>query len=460
MPLWDCDFEGCDGPAVRNVGDCVLCNRHLCSTHIRPGLHSCPQWKDADAYDPAAKDAERRELTKLIEKIDTHALAARASLVRHGMRCTIPPLQYDRATRSSVMGGMNYHIEVRFDDGIVWLARIRRFNTTSPPTAVRDYIIRSEVATLMFLAQTGVPAPRVYDFALEHPDNPVGAGYILMEKLPGKSLRWSIATQQEREKVMSQLAETFVELHKYPFDLLGSLDTPGASQVGALARESLTDFVQSGMRTIGPFSSLEDYHLSSLRLILDLILREEMYSQLAVDAYLIHRCLVDLVPQVLPSVEHDKKFYLKHADDKGDHILVDEDFNVTGIIDWEWAHTASPAHAFNSPIGLLPVADFYDGKNNLGYDEMVFASLLEEKGRQDLATYVRNGRLQHRFAFCCGYDLDADWDGFQGLFRDLRDAVGVDKGLEWDEWKASALERYQEDSGLQALLSRHGKPTG
>ncbi|EEU37153.1 uncharacterized protein NECHADRAFT_37196 [Fusarium vanettenii 77-13-4] len=349
---------------------------------------------------------------------------------------------------------MNYHIQVRFDDGITWIARIRRFNATSPPAALRDYIIQSEVATLRFLEQTAVPAPKVYDFALEHPSNPVGVGFILMDKLPGRSLRWSIATQEQRNKVMDQLADTFIELHKSPFDLLGSLDSPGESHVGAFARESLTNLVDSEMRAIGPFSSLQEYHIASIQLILDLIIQEEMYSQQAVDAYLIHRYLLDLVPRVLPSAFDDNKFYLKHGDDKGDHILVDESFNITGIIDWEWAHTASPAHAFNSPIGFLPVADFYRGENNLGSDEVIFARLLEEKGHQDLARFVRNGRLQHRFAFCCGYDL-ADWDGFLGLFRGLRDAVDVDGGLEWSEWKAVALQRYQNDPGLQLLLARH-----
>jgi hypothetical protein len=72
---------------------------------------------------------------------------------------------------------MNYHIEVRFDDGITWIARIRRLNATSPRAALRYYIIQSEVANLMFLGQTKVPAPQVYDFALEHPGNPVGIGF-------------------------------------------------------------------------------------------------------------------------------------------------------------------------------------------------------------------------------------------------------------------------------------------
>ncbi|KAH7114733.1 hypothetical protein B0J13DRAFT_590558 [Dactylonectria estremocensis] len=85
-----------------------------------------------------------------------------------------------------------------------------------------------------------------------------------------------------------------------------------------------------------------------------------------------------------------------------------------------------------SPIGFLPVADFYSGKNTLGDDEVVFAHLLEEKGHRDLAYFVWNSRLQHRFAFC--------W---------------VDEDLEWNEWKVAALQRYKDDSEPQLLLARH-----
>ena len=409
-------------------------------------------WQDADAYDPLARQAEERELNQLIDKINIRALEARASHLREGLPCSIPPLRYDSATRSSVMGGMNYHVQIRFEDGISWIARIRRVNATSPPAALRDYIVQSEVATLKFLEQTNVPAPKVYDFSLEHTDNSVGVGFILMDKLPGKSLRWSLATQQQKKKVMEQIADTFVELHQNPFPLLGSLISSATPDIGPFAQESFTEFVHSKMCPTGPLSSLEEYHLSSLRLILDLVVRKEMYSQQSVDAYLIHRFLIDLVPLVLPSAHDDGKFYLKHADDKGDHILVDEDLNITGIIDWEWAHTASPVQAFNSPIGVLPVGDFYRGKNELGEDEVVFARLLEEKGRRDLAHFVWSGRIQHRFAFCCGYDL-SDWKGFLGLFQGLREAVAVDASLEWNDWKNAALQRYKDDLGLQSLLS-------
>jgi hypothetical protein len=400
--------------------------------------------------------AEEKELEALISRISTKALGDRASKLRGGVPCSVPELRYDRATRTSVMGGMNYHVPIKFEDGIEWIARIRRFNASSPPPVVRDYILQSEVATMKFLERVDVPTPRIYDFALGGEANPVGVGYILMEKLPGKSLRWSLASEDQRTTVLSGVADAFIELHKHPLPQMGALQLePGAGAIGQFARESLLDLENSHLAGLGPFTSVEEYHTSSIRLILDHILRKEKYTSQPVDAYLIHRFLLDVVSKVSPTL-HDQKsqFYLKHADDKGDHILVDEDYNITGIIDWEWAHTAPFELAFNSPIACLPVGDFYDGANSLGEDEITLVRLLTDKGREDLAAAVRKGRVQHRFAFCCGYNLDADWQGFLGLFRGLRDAIGVDAGMDWDEWKRTALQRYEADEGLMTLLRR------
>lgn len=409
--------------------------------------------QDAAAYDPLAAAAEKQEIDTLLKRVRLDALTAKASELRGGIPYRVPAVQDRKIKRSSVMGGMNYHIDIEFDNGTVWLARIRRFNATSPPPVLRDHIFRSEVATLKFLERTTVPTPKVFEYALEGENNPVGVGYMLTEKLPGSSLRWSRPLTPER-KVIEQLADIFIELQKYPFDKIGSLDSPGSSHLGVFAQESLTDFDQdSHMPSLGPYTSLQEYHTASIQFILDLILRDELYSHRPIDAYLIHRFLLDLVPSMLPSDE-SSLFFLKHADDKGDHILVNEEFNITGIIDWEWAYTAPAALAFNSPIMLLPVAHFYDGANNIGEQEEVFAQIFEDKGHPSLASIVRNGRLQHRFAFCCGYDLWNDWGGFQGLFQGLREAVNNGAGMNWDQWKAHAIDRYGSDEGLQFLISR------
>lgn len=106
-------------------------------------------------------------------------------------------------------------------------------------------------------------------------------------------------------------------------------------------------------------------------------MREECYTRRPVDAYLIHRFLLDSVPKFISSYHavNDGRFNLKHDDDKCDHILVDDDYNITGVIDWEWAYAASKAVAFNCPVFLLPGTDFFKGTLGLGEDELVCSGL-------------------------------------------------------------------------------------
>lgn len=154
--------------------------------------------QDEAKYDPATRQSEQDEITRLISRIDVSALLSRASDLREGIACSTPDeLEYMMVSRSPVMRGMNYHVEIMFEDGVSWQARIRRFNTTSPPVDLRNHIMRSEVVILKLLSGTSVPVPAVFDFNLDG-TNTVGVGYILMEKLPGRSLRLSIATPEQR----------------------------------------------------------------------------------------------------------------------------------------------------------------------------------------------------------------------------------------------------------------------
>ncbi|PVI00899.1 hypothetical protein DM02DRAFT_526108, partial [Periconia macrospinosa] len=77
-----------------------------------------------------------------------------------------------------VMGGMNYHIDVVFENGVVWLARIRRSNATSPPPGLRERGCggTAEYATMRSLESVDIPTSKVFGFALENQDNPVGVG--------------------------------------------------------------------------------------------------------------------------------------------------------------------------------------------------------------------------------------------------------------------------------------------
>lgn len=350
---------------------------------------------------------------------------------------------------------MNFHMRIQFDDGVKWIVRIRRVNATSPPPDLRDHIIRSEVATLLFLAETDLPTPKVKGYALEGEGNAVGVGYILMEEMGGNALDWSVASTKQQEKVIDQLANIYIELSRYSFDKIGCLDQPGKRHVGAFARECLTDFSQSEMRPLGPFTHLQDYYNASIGLILDMIYLQEIYVDKAVDAYLIYRVLLDRVPEVFPKLLVDAEgFYLTHADDKGNHILVDEEFNITGIIDWEWAYVTSASLAFNSPMLLLPVSDFFLGATSIGKEEELFAKLLEQKGASRLAEIVRNGRLQHQLAFCCNFDLFISWEDLLCLFKGFCGTMKMSHQYDWEEWKSITLEQYKKDDRLQGILQR------
>jgi hypothetical protein len=96
------------------------------------------------------------------------------------------------------------------------------------------------------LSKTKIPSLEVVDFNFKQA-NPIGVEYILIEKLPRKSLRWSMMIKEQREKIISQLANIYIKLKEYLFSLIGSLDQPGTGtdHVGLFAWELLTDYIDS-----------------------------------------------------------------------------------------------------------------------------------------------------------------------------------------------------------------------
>lgn len=76
--------------------------------------------------------------------------------------------------------------------------------------------------------------------------------------------------------------------------------------------------------------------------------------------------------------------------------------------------------AFISPLVLFDWAEFYDRNNNLSPGEEMLARALDNKegDGEELAQYVRRGKLKHRVEFCCGDSLEY-WSGFPGLFKGL-----------------------------------------
>ncbi|KAJ4298688.1 hypothetical protein N0V88_003720 [Collariella sp. IMI 366227] len=368
-------------------------------------------------------------MAALCAKINAAALCSRASQLRGGIPCTV---DVSGQRLSSAMGGQNCHADIVFDDGVTWIARFRREGVSSPPKAIGDYDLRSEAATILFLqSQTRVPVPQVFGWAAAtDPDNDVGVGYILMEKLVGKPVHWPQLSASEKEKVMQQLADVYLEIERHPFDR-------DPTKFGGIAFPPM--FVEG--RPLGPFSSSAEAARAIVKSYTDKVWNGEIGVNNVEDILLAHRFRFDLIDDVWPENGQQpggETFYLRHTDDKGDHILVDELFNIVGIIDWEWAQTTSKEDAFCSPCMLWPVGLFYDGSNELSEEEVRFAEMFRERGRDDLADYVVRGRKVQRFFFGLGPLMD-DQSVLKGLLTGVRQAFGFGDDENWEKWRAKAL---------------------
>lgn len=297
----------------------------------------------------------------------------------------------------------------------------------------------------MFLGRTPLPVSKIYKFEWE---SDVGTPFILMQKLPGSALEWSEASSEQRTKVLTQLADTFVELERRSFSALGSFSRGG--KIGSYAQEAM---FPTPSQAIGPFGTPQEASSAMIQNAL-LMIENGTLSTFAVDNYLTHLWRLEHLPSLFPADNpYQKAHYLKHEDDKGDHILVDAEYNITGIIDWEFASTEPKQRAFSSPAMIWPVADFYEGDNALSLEEVEFAAIFRQRGRDDMADFVLNGRKVQRFFFGLGDVCEPERETFEKLFQGLRRAFNERAEVStYASWKQSMLARYKDNTVLAGLL--------
>jgi hypothetical protein len=163
-------------------------------------------------------------------------------------------------------------------------------------------------------------------------------------------------------------------------------------------------------------------------------------STLAIDNYLTHIWRLERIPELLADVA-DGSFYIKHFDDKGDHIFVDDEHNITGIIDWEFASTESKPFAFSSPCMMWPVGGYYEGINPLSAEEMEFANMFRSLGRKDMAQIILQSRKYQRFMFLLGTAVSVERKEFEDLFQALRQTLDGQSIELYSVWKSAMIAR-------------------
>lgn len=453
--LFTCSVPDCDKPHVRDRDGCDQCEQYLCVTHRNPDFHTCNDRNELPDDEYAAQIVA--ELDRLRAKLDDKAACSLASRLNGGRSCTIEHSNSFDGSSGGMMGCANYHARIRFDDGSrSWLLRVPRVTSYAvafPPQLVA-YLVRSEYATLKFLETTNVPAPKVFAYGVkgdgdEDDGHGLGVSFLLMEELPGKP--WygngpdgKPATPEEWAKIWRQYAEILVELALHPFPKAGSLledPTSGIIQVSAQASNRFLVLSPEG-----PFDTAAEYFSAAMEQYLDLIVDGQVYTEYPVDAYLLHRFLKDKAHDLVKESTTPEQFFLKHVDDKGDHILVDEHLNITGVIDWQMARVVPPAEAFGSSLVTADMRGLYEGESCLTENDKILSAALAEIN-PDLAQYNVDERVRR---VVWGLAHETKWSYALPLVNALLKIFGIDKT--WEEWRVAALEEYANNERLQKLL--------
>ncbi|KAL0954972.1 hypothetical protein HGRIS_003902 [Hohenbuehelia grisea] len=388
------------------------------------------------------------ELNTLLDKIRRVDLAKYAEALRPGMHpvCQIP----DDAS-SLLRGGMNVHIPVTFNDGTKWLARVRQQNTAYPVAGqAKHMIMHSEIETMRVLKAAGIKVPNAFAPTNVEPGFQ-GIDFFFVEFVDGSACNAPVAegalTQEQQSVLIHSIAAFYVGLSELTFLGVGSLvRDPSTTKCNVGPLISLDFCSDESPFFFGPFQSSAHKYLAHIEHILSEISRGRAFTENAAEVYVTHLWLKDLL--------HDSKHfweegptYIKHADDKGDQIMIDADGHITGVVDWEWAYTASKSEAFAAPLALVDVKAFFDGSNELSVNEERLVNAYEALGRPDLATCVRNGKVHQRLLMVIGQEPDVL------QLHALEHALTKEKGVEetTGEWVAGMLNKYKDDVNLRKL---------
>lgn len=136
-------------------------------------------------------------------------------------------------------------------------------------------------------------------------------------------------------KIILEIAKFYIQLETVSFDKAGSprLNSDGTIDIGPV----MTQFVQLAELPfyLGPFPTAKMRYLA----FFDTALQQLREGTRAVPQYLLvdYLTALELRSLVEGCAELDEgPWYVKHGEDKGDYFMVDDDGNLTAVLDWDW----------------------------------------------------------------------------------------------------------------------------
>ncbi|KAF3492406.1 uncharacterized protein GIQ15_01923 [Arthroderma uncinatum] len=370
---------------------------------------------------------EKRQLEQRFVKFSIDKLCSRAAAVFG------PKTKCVRVVK--IEGNSNKAFLLTMDDGNEAIAKIPCPNAGAPLLTTA-----SEVATLKFLrSRISLRVPEVYDWSAD-PSNPVGAEYIIMEKICGVALaeKWESMNSLQRYKIIDRIVEMETEFrnlklpaygslflrdslpseyHRYP--LPPGLDPDGVFCIGPLSSrpQRHNKSTEASKLSTGPWDTISDFTLSIPHKELALIAADRGRVQALLNRFDDHQSvdeysdLLQKATHVLPYLSKDAQVLkwsdsvLWHSDLHLGNIYVspDDPTTVEGVIDWQSIEACPLFIQTQFPEFLRPPKIYRPGTEIPGlpgnFDELDPDEKKRIKEEQTLATQSKYYEM-----YCLGYN--------------------------------------------------------
>ncbi|KAI5463871.1 kinase-like domain-containing protein [Mariannaea sp. PMI_226] len=291
----------------------------------RPSSH----WSGLDSLDSGGDRYKRIQL--IFSPADFNYLKIHAIHSRRRYQPEVSPHIECRVNLTQFTSGFNNLVlELAFSDNIYWIARIP-YQTFEDSDRIS---MLSEIATMRIIHKhTTIPIPRIFDFELSAGE-PFGYPYIFMECLGGHTLPTGLATaipRQYHAKVAVQLANTFAELQNLTFSRIGRL------WCGETADQPAEVIFMAWHVSPGPLETSFEYFYNQRqgenRGIIAMHLDDPDWRTAC-------WVLKTALTQMIVEDRVRGPFPLCHLDLHFGNMLFDEEYNLTGILDWSNAQAA------------------------------------------------------------------------------------------------------------------------
>ena len=239
-----------------------------------------------------------------------------------------------------VSGSYNLVHIIQLDDGFKLIIRIPATGWGFGLTATAAQAMESQVTTLRLIAsKTTIPVPQVYAFDTTS-NNTINAPYICMSFLPGQTLAtaWFDTTlptplEERRLRTLTALSECLPQLAQFTFLQIGSLHKDNNSS--DLAIGPCYDWKENedgSYRVIasGPYDTVAAYLHDHV------VASDNTNSPWKLAKTKVTKAALRYLPSLKSS---SQGFVLSVPDFDSQNILVDEEGNLTGIIDWDLVQT-------------------------------------------------------------------------------------------------------------------------